>query len=92
MASVNNTIKTVWLGVCLVSAVAAVASVMADTRSNVSHVQREVRCLDGQVSQHDDVLDAIKDTLGDLRTEQRVQGQYLKSFIEEYRRDRKETE
>lgn len=34
------------------------------------------------------VLDQIRDTLGDLRTEQRVQGQYLKSFVEEYRREK----
>jgi len=33
------------------------------------------------------VLDDIKDTLGELRTEQKVQGQYLKSFIDEYRRN-----
>lgn len=49
-------------------------------------LERRTDDLDQEADHQGDVLDDIKDTLGDLRTEQKVQGQLLKGFIEEYRR------
>ena len=56
----------------------------------VKVLERRTDDLEKDADRQGKVLDDIKDALGDLHTEQKVQGQYIKSFIEEYRRERKE--
>lgn len=68
----------------------AVGSHIHEHEGKVKVLERRTDDLEKDTDRQGQVLDDIKDTLSDLRTEQKVQGQYLKNFIEEYRRERRE--
>lgn len=61
-------------------------TVTQDHTGKVKVLERRADDTERRYEKQSDTLDDIKEYLNDLKTEQRVQGQLLKGFIEEYRR------